>query len=110
MKIKRLVPHDNFNNLNLENDIALIELEEPLDLDANDYVKNICLPEGEEPSVGTKCFLAGWGYTEEDRASAVLKEVDLKIAATKLGLMGGELEILTEEQINYLDSWEHGTS
>jgi len=24
--------------------------------------------------------------------------------------MGGELEILTEEQINYLDSWEHGTS
>ncbi len=37
-------------------------------------------------------------------------EVDLKIAATKLGLMGGELEILTEEQVNYLDSWEHGTS
>jgi len=24
--------------------------------------------------------------------------------------MGGELEILTEEQIKYLDSWEHGTS
>ena len=38
------------------------------------------------------------------------KEVDLKIAATKLGLMGGELEVLTEEQIKYLDSWEHGTS
>ena len=38
------------------------------------------------------------------------KEVDLKIAATKLGLMGGELEDLTEEQIKYLDSWEHGTS
>ncbi len=37
-------------------------------------------------------------------------EVDLKIAATKLGLMGGELEILTKEQIEYLDSWEHGTS
>ena len=37
-------------------------------------------------------------------------EVDLKIAATKLGLMGGELEILTKEQIDYLDSWEHGTS
>ena len=37
-------------------------------------------------------------------------EVDLKIAATKLELMGGELEILTKEQIDYLDSWEHGTS
>ena len=31
-------------------------------------------------------------------------EVDLKIAATKLGLMGGELEILTKEQIEYLGS------
>ena len=38
------------------------------------------------------------------------KEVDIKIAATKLNLMGGELEILSDEQIKYLDSWEHGTS
>ena len=45
-----------------------------------------------------------------DRVYTLPKEVDLKIAATKLGLMGGELEILTEEQIKYLDSWEHGTS
>ena len=46
----------------------------------------------------------------ESKVYTLPKEVDLKIAATKLGLMGGELEILTEEQINYLDSWEHGTS
>ena len=46
----------------------------------------------------------------EPKVYTLPKEVDLKIAATKLGLMGGELEILTEEQIKYLDSWEHGTS
>ena len=46
----------------------------------------------------------------ESKVYTLPKEVDLKIAATKLGLMGGELEILTEEQIQYLDSWEHGTS
>ena len=46
----------------------------------------------------------------ESKVYTLPKEVDLKIAATKLGLMGGELEILTKEQINYLDSWEHGTS
>ena len=46
----------------------------------------------------------------ESKVYTLPKEVDLKIAATKLGLMGGELEILTEEQIKYLDSWEHGTS
>ena len=46
----------------------------------------------------------------EPKVYTLPSEVDLKIAATKLGLMGGELEILTEEQVNYLDSWEHGTS
>ena len=46
----------------------------------------------------------------EPKVYTLPKEVDLKIAATKLGLMGGELEILTQEQIDYLDSWEHGTS
>ncbi len=38
------------------------------------------------------------------------KSVDQKIAATKLKLMGGELEMLTTEQEEYLDSWEFGTS
>ena len=46
----------------------------------------------------------------EPKVYTLPNEVDFKIAATKLGLMGGELEILTKEQIEYLDSWEHGTS
>ena len=46
----------------------------------------------------------------EPKVYTLPNEVDLNIAATKLGLMGGELEILTKEQIEYLDSWEHGTS
>ena len=46
----------------------------------------------------------------EPKVYTLPNEVDLKIAATKLGLMGGELEILTKEQIEYLDSWEHGTN
>ena len=46
----------------------------------------------------------------EPKVYTLPNEVDLKIAATKLGLMGGELEILTKEQIEYLDSWEHDTS
>ena len=46
----------------------------------------------------------------EPKVYTLPSEVDRKIAATKLELMGGELEILTKEQIDYLDSWEHGTS
>ena len=65
-------------------------------------------------SFANQALAAEWikdNYKElEPKVYALPSEVDLKIAATKLVLMGGELEILTEEQVNYLDSWEHGTS
>ena len=65
-------------------------------------------------SFANQALAAEWikdNYKElEPKVYTLPSEADLKIAATKLGLMGGELEILTEEQVNYLDSWEHGTS
>ena len=65
-------------------------------------------------SFANQALAAEWikdNYKElEPKVYTLPSEVDLKIAATKLGLMGGELEILTEEQVNYLDSWEHGTN
>ena len=65
-------------------------------------------------SFANQALAAEWikdNYKElEPKVYTLPGEVDLKIAATKLELMGGELEILTKEQIDYLDSWEHGTS
>ena len=65
-------------------------------------------------SFANQALAAEWikdNYKElEPKVYTLPSEVDLKIAATKLELMGGELEILTKEQIAYLDSWEHGTS
>ena len=65
-------------------------------------------------SFANQALAAEWikdNYKElEPKVYTLPTEVDLKIAATKLGLMGGELEILTKEQVDYLDSWEHGTS
>ncbi len=65
-------------------------------------------------SFANQALAAEWikdNYKElEQKVYTLPSEVDLKIAATKLELMGGELEILTKEQIDYLDSWEHGTS
>src|SRR5210317_871065 len=46
----------------------------------------------------------------ESKVYTLPKSVDQKIAATKLKLMGGQLEILSDEQLYYLDSWEFGTS
>ena len=64
-------------------------------------------------SFANQALAAEWikdNYKElEPKVYTLPSEVDLKIAATKLELMGGELEILTKEQIDYLDSWEHGT-
>ena len=62
-------------------------------------------------SFANQALAAEWiKDNHELKKVGISSEVDLKIAATKLGLMGGELEILTKEQIEYLDSWEHGTS
>ena len=65
-------------------------------------------------SFANQALAAEWikdNYKElEPKVYTLPSEVDLKIAATKLKLMGVELEILTKEQIDYLDSWEHGTS
>ena len=65
-------------------------------------------------SFANQALAAEWikdNYQElEPKVYTLPSEVDLKIAATKLELMGGELEILTKEQIDYLYSWEHGTS
>lgn len=37
------------------------------------------------------------------------KELDDQVATLKLETMGCGLEILTEEQVGYLSSWQHGT-
>ena len=54
-------------------------------------------------SFANQALAAEWikdNYKElEPKVYTLPSEVDLKIAATKLGLMGGELEILTEEQL-----------
>ena len=45
----------------------------------------------------------------ENRVYTVPQEVDQEIARIKLDAMGIKIDTLTEEQANYLDSWEEGT-
>jgi adenosylhomocysteinase len=39
----------------------------------------------------------------------VPEEIDQEIARLKLGSMGIEIDVLTDEQVRYLNSWESGT-
>lgn len=61
-KVKRVVIHPNFSRLFLENDIALVELEEPVTFDDN--VQPICLPSEDDDFTGQNAYVSGWGYTE----------------------------------------------
>ena len=53
--------HENYDNYT--SDVALIELDRPVQL--NDSVTTICLPCGEYPAVGDKCWATGFGRTSE---------------------------------------------
>ena len=58
-KLFQVIIHPQF--VSTENDIALIELDRPAVF--GPYVSPICLPNGEEPSIGTNCFATGYGVT-----------------------------------------------
>ncbi len=45
----------------------------------------------------------------EKRVYAVPEEIDLEIARLKLEAMGVRIDVLTPEQVHYLNSWEEGT-
>ena len=47
--------------------------------------------------------------TFEKKVYSVPGEIDRKIAYLKLRAMGIKIDALTEEQKNYLESWELGT-
>jgi adenosylhomocysteinase len=54
-------------------------------------------------------FMIKNATTLEKRVYAVPPEVDAEIARIKLKAMGVKVDILTEEQVKYLNSWEEGT-
>jgi hypothetical protein len=60
-RVKRMVVHRDYNPNTFENDIALLELESPFEVQP--HVVPICLPETNEVTdyVGKVAFVAGWG-------------------------------------------------
>ena len=79
--------HNDHDNQHPVSDIALIELNKPVNFNLN--VKRdvfpVCLPNGEVPVPGQKCFIAGWGWQkhyenpEMSETSENLMEVDLEV-------------------------------
>lgn len=85
--IKQIITHPLFRKLpenNLINDVALVELETPLDM-TNPNLGTICLPEQDDKYdayVGSNATTAGWGLLEYfGMESKVLNKVNLPVVS-----------------------------
>jgi adenosylhomocysteinase len=54
-------------------------------------------------------YMVKQGKNLEKKVYSVPKEIDREIARLKLTAMGIEIDTLTDEQRQYLTSWEEGT-
>ncbi|XP_069735464.1 acrosin-like [Phaenicophaeus curvirostris] len=83
--IKRLLVHDQYNNISQSNDIALLELDQPVQ--CNIYVQLACVP---QPSLKvsqlTTCYVGGWGATAEGALASndVLQEAQVLLIDTHI--------------------------
>lgn len=79
--------HERYNNPRFKNDIAIIRLDRPADL--NEFVLPICLVRGpllEKSFLGEKAEVAGWGIYDirHGRRSVILQTVTLPVASPEI--------------------------
>lgn len=84
--IERLVTevyvHPYFYAGNLQNDIAILRLDHPVDLAFNGHIAPACLPPRYETFAGQRCVVTGWGkdaWGLQGSYSHILKKVDLPV-------------------------------
>ncbi|XP_078354327.1 uncharacterized protein LOC144638916 [Oculina patagonica] len=58
--VEKIILHNKFDRQNVQNDIALMKLKQPILFNA--HVRPICLPDFDF-DVGTSCYVTGWGKT-----------------------------------------------
>ena len=60
--IKRLLAHEHYTSISERNDIALLELDQPVQ--CSSYIQLACVPDASlRVSEMTACYISGWGST-----------------------------------------------
>lgn len=78
--VSRIFVHPSYNERSLANDVAVIELENPFELD--DHIGTVCLPPQNYVSTSQNCFASGWGkdvFGNPGKFSVIMKKVELPI-------------------------------
>ncbi|CAG2173672.1 unnamed protein product [Oppiella nova] len=81
--IKKKIIHPNYNSMTYENDLALIQVDEPIDFGA--HIKPICLPPEDTDDLSDRnATITGWGrLSQGGERAAVLKEANVPIVSNK---------------------------
>lgn len=74
--VLQIIPHPEYSNDNkqIKNDIALIVLEKPIELE--NHISLACLAKKDHNEKSKQCYAAGWGKeSKEGKAATVLKKM-----------------------------------
>ncbi|NXQ64071.1 ACRO protein, partial [Anthoscopus minutus] len=83
--IKRLLVHKDYSSADQSNDIALLELNEPVR--CSPYVQLVCVPNATlNVALLETCYVAGWGATtaKSQKSSDVLQEAKVHLIDVQL--------------------------
>ncbi|XP_025214023.1 suppressor of tumorigenicity 14 protein [Theropithecus gelada] len=70
-RLKRIISHPSFNDFTFDYDIALLELEKPVEYSS--VVRPICLPDASHVfPAGKAIWVTGWGHTQYGGTSALI--------------------------------------
>ncbi|MGH0168680.1 UNVERIFIED_CONTAM: hypothetical protein FKN15_054986 [Acipenser sinensis] len=78
-KLKSITVHPNYNPFTFDNDVAVLELSDPLEFSSTVYP--LCLPDATHTfPAGKSCFVTGWGALAESGPLAnILQKAEVKI-------------------------------
>lgn len=79
-EIKEIVIHPKFLKANLNNDIALLFLKDPVQI--ADHISPVCLPSKDASFENESCYVTGWGRSQFGREGAFevqLKKINLPV-------------------------------
>uniref|UniRef100_A0A1A9X0L1 Phenoloxidase-activating factor 2 n=1 Tax=Glossina brevipalpis TaxID=37001 RepID=A0A1A9X0L1_9MUSC len=74
--------HPEYYAGTLDNDLAVLKLDHPIDFSKNPHISPACLPDKFSDFTGTRCWTTGWGkdaFGEQGKYQNILKEVDVPI-------------------------------